>query len=267
MSSTSAQDRCRGVLLGLAAGDRIGGPIRMAVRLAESLLELGRFDPADAVARYLRWWREGAFDTGPVSGQALELMAAGMSSSAASAQVHREFGGKTAGCNPAHRSSPLAMLASLADDDLPDCAITEARLTHHDPLAGDVAAAVTVLCRSLIRGAEWESALQRSVEGRQAQTSEALFYGQEGPGTSGGFAPEVLRAAVYFVGSSSSFSEALERSVVFAGPANYCPVLVGAIGGARWGSSAIPRQALGHVEILRRVETCAHGLAAGWARD
>jgi ADP-ribosylglycohydrolase len=264
---TTAEDRCRGMLLGLAAGDRIGGPIRMAVRLAESLRELGRFDPTDIMDRYLRWWREGAFDTGAVGGRALELIAAGMSPSEASAQVHQESGGKTAGCNPAHRSTPLAMLAALADDDLPDCAVTEARLTHHDPLAGDVAAAVTSLCRCLIRGAAWESALRRSAEGRQGQTSEALFSGQEGPGTNGGFAQEVLQAAVYLVGSSSSYSEALERSVVFAGTANYCPVLVGAIGGALWGSAAIPHQALAHVDILPRVESCAHGLAAGWARD
>src|SRR5262245_50107484 len=189
---TTVEDRCRGVLIGLAAGDRNGGPIRMAVRLTESLLELGRFDPADIVARYLRWWREGAFDTGPVSGRALELMAAGMSPSEASAQVHREFGGKTAGCNPAHRSPPLAMLAALADEALLGCAVTEARLTHHDPLAGDVAAAVTALCRYLIRGAAWESAVQRSAEGRQGQTSEVLFSGREGPRANGGFAPEVL---------------------------------------------------------------------------
>src|SRR5262245_60007223 len=264
---TTVEDRCRGVLIGLAAGDRNGGPIRMAVRLTESLLELGRFDPADIVSRYLHWWREGAFDTGPVSGRALELMAAGMSPSEASALVHREFGGKTAGCNPADRSPPLAMLAALADEALSGCAVTEARLTHHDPLAGDVAAAVAALCRCLIRGAAWESALRRSAEGRQAHTSEALSSGQEGPGTSGGFAPEVLRAAVYFVGSSSSFSEALDLSLAFAGPANYCPVLVGAIGGARWGSADIPHQALAHVDILPRVETCARGLAAGWAND
>lgn len=267
MSGIGVQDRCRGVLLGLAAGDRNGGPIRMAVRLGESLLELGRFDPADIVDRYLCWWREGAFDTGPVSGRTLELIAAGMSALDASAQVHREFGGKTAGCNPAHRSSPLAMLASLADDELPGCAITEARLTHHDPLAGDVAAAVTMLCRCLIRGVAWESAVQRSAGERQTETSAAMFSVRDGPGTSGGFAPEVLRAAVYFVGSSSSFSEALERSLAFAGPANYCPVLVGAIGGARWGSSAIPAPALAQVEILPRVEPCAHGLAAGWANN
>ena len=57
---TTAADRCWGVLVGLAAGDRIGGPIRLAVRLAESLLELGRVDPQDIVGRYLRWWRQGA---------------------------------------------------------------------------------------------------------------------------------------------------------------------------------------------------------------
>ena len=91
-----------------------------------------------------------------------------------------------------------------------------------------------------------------------------MFPVRDGSGTSGGFAPEVLRAAVYFVGSSASFSEALERSLAFAGSANYCPVLVGAIGGARWGSAAIPHQALAHVDILPRVETCAHRLAAGW---
>lgn len=254
MSETGTADRCRGVLLGLAAGDRNGGPIRMALRLAESLIDCGGFDPSDVLGRYLRWWREGAFDTGPVSARALELQAAGMPVLEATAQVHLEFGGKTAGCNPAHRSGPLAMLASLADADLAGCAVAEARLTHHDPLAGEVAAVVTSLCRSLIRGDPWDLALQGCGE----------FAGREGPGNNGGFAPDVLRAALHFVGTSACFTDALERSLAFAGPSNYCPVLVGAIGGARWGASAIPPPALAHVEILPRVEAAANGLAAGW---
>src|SRR6476469_1840203 len=100
----------------------------MAVRLAESLLERGQFDPPDIVGRYLQWWREGAFDTGPVSARALELLATGMPAAEASARVHRELGGKTAGCNPAHRSPPLSMLAAAADEDLAACAKAEARL-------------------------------------------------------------------------------------------------------------------------------------------
>lgn len=254
MSDTTAIDRCRGVLIGLAAGDQIGGPIRMAVRLAESLLACGGFNALDILDRYLHWWREGAFDTGPVSERALALVAAGMPVVEVTAQVHREFGGKTAGCNSAHRSSPLSMLAAITDEDLAACAMTEARLTHYNPLAGEVAAAVNRLCRALIRGAAWQDAVQEM----------GSFTNPDEPGNNGGYAPDVLRAAVFFVGTSACFTEALDRSLAFAGPSNYCPVLVGAIGGARWGVSTIPPSMLAHVDILPRIRTAAEALAAGW---
>jgi ADP-ribosylglycohydrolase len=257
MSATSASDRCQGLLIGLAAGDRIGGPIRMALRVAESLVACGGFDPADIRERYLRWWREGAFDTGPVSGRAFALLAAGMPPADAVVQVHKEFGGKTAGCNPAHRCSPLAMLASIPDEELAGCAKAEARLTHYDPLPGEVAAAVTRLCRLLIRGVSWDDAVAAS----------SCFARPDGPGNNGGYAPDVLRAAVYFVDRSDSFAEALEQSLAFAGPANYCPVLVGAIGGARWGTRDIPKASLVHVGVLPRVRAAATALAAGWTNS
>jgi ADP-ribosylglycohydrolase len=254
MSDVTAGDRCRGVLIGLAAGDHNGGPIRMAVRLAESLVECGGFDPSDILERYLRWWREGAFDTGPVSDRALALIASGMPFEEAVLQVHQEFGGKTAGCNPAHRSPPLAMSAAIGDAELVGCAIDEARLTHYDPLAGQVAGIVSKLCRSLIRGADWDVAL------RECWTSTD----QPRPVGNGGYAPDVLLASMHFIGTSSSFAEALERSLSFAGPANYCPVLVAAIGGARWGASAVPQSSLVHVDILPRVNATAEALAADW---
>jgi len=135
-------DRCRGVLLGLAAGDRNGGPTELAVRLAESLADRRAFDGDDVLARYLAWWREGAFDTGPVAALVLERVACGVPVDKAVAQADRELGGQTAGCNPAHRAAPLAMAAFLADEILGDCAVQEAALTHAHPLAGDVAAAL-----------------------------------------------------------------------------------------------------------------------------
>jgi len=54
------EDRCRGALLGLTAGDRNGGPNEMAARLTEGLAEQGRFDRDDVLARYVAWWRDGA---------------------------------------------------------------------------------------------------------------------------------------------------------------------------------------------------------------
>ena len=255
--TTGARNRCRGVLVGLAAGDRIGGPIRMALRLAESLVARGGFDPSDIRERYLVWWRDGAFDTGPVSHRALALMAAGMPAHEATAQVRRESGGMTAGCNPAHRSPPLAMLAALADEELGAFAMAEAGLTHYDPVAGEVAAAVNKVCRALIRGVAWSDAVRPA----------GSFFVRQGPGNPGGYAPDVLRAALYFAGTSASFTAALDGSLAFAGPANYCPVLVGAVAGARWGASTIPPPALAHVEILPRVRAAADALAADWADD
>jgi ADP-ribosylglycohydrolase len=192
-----------------------------------------------------------------VADRALGLIAGGASVSEATAQVHRESGGKTAGCNPAHRSAPLSMLADLSDDQLADAAMAEARLTHRDPVAGEVAAAVNVLCRSLIREVPWQDAVGAIDD----------LVDLEEPYRNGGHAPDVLRAALHFVGTSGSFAEALERALAFAGPSNYCPVLVGSIGGARWGASAIPRVALEHVELLRMVRAVARALSASWPRE
>jgi hypothetical protein len=90
-----------------------------------------------------------------VSARVFELISFGVEPGDAVAQVHREFGGLTAGCNRAHRAAPLAMCSFIADDDLPATAVQEAKLTHEHGLAGDVSAAVVVLCRALIRGAAW----------------------------------------------------------------------------------------------------------------
>lgn len=56
-NKTGVKDRCEGVLLGLAAGDRNGGPIRLAVRLLESLLEKDTFDEGHVAQTYLNYYR------------------------------------------------------------------------------------------------------------------------------------------------------------------------------------------------------------------
>ena len=257
-------DRVRGILVGLAAGDRIGGPLSMALCLAESLAKSRGFIREDILGRYLDWWREEGFDTGPVSGRVFDLVASGIPDQKAVAQTHAENDGYTAGCNPAHRSPPLAMAAFLADDRLADLAAQEASLTHQDPLAGDAGAAVVVLCRSLIKGMDWPTALAQAASGREERVRAALLGGSHTPLDDGGFAPEVLRAAVFFVSTYTDFAAALEASIAFAGPSNYCPVLVGAMAGARWGARGIPSGLLSHCEVLDRVETAADTLAGSW---
>lgn len=261
---TEARDRIQGVLLGLAVGDRNGGPIRMAIHLAESLADRRRFDPEDVLARYLEWWRGGAFDTGPTAATVFGLIEGGMEPADAVERVHNQSGGMTAGCNTAHRCAPLAMASFLADDEVAGCAIREAKLTHQHPLAGDVAAAVAALCRALIRGEPWSVALATAKMGRLLATIEALDGKNSYPLSPGGYAPEVLRAAVHFVARHEIFADALGASLDFAGPANYGPVLVGAVAGARWGAASIPVPMLLQCDLLVRVRDVSDRLANGW---
>jgi len=141
----SRYDRIKGILFGLAAGDRIGGPTRMAVLLAESLADCDCFDQDDVFRRYLAWWNEDGFDTGPVAGMVFSAVASGQTVEQAVKNAHRDLEGMTAGCNPLHRTLPLAMAEFIADEQLAEYARQESSLTHFDPLAGDAAAAGVLL--------------------------------------------------------------------------------------------------------------------------
>jgi len=243
------EDRLRGVLYGLAAGDRIGGPIAMALCLSESLIIQRAFDANDILVRYLAWWTQAGFDTGPVASQVFARVSRGIPYQEATFAVHVALDEQTAGCNPAHRIAPLAMAAFVPSSMLAASAHQEAALTHWDVIAGDVAATVAQLCRKLITGEDWSRAVQQSLP------SSDVFGTQHDPGqviSRPGYAPNVLRTAIHFVNKHSNFEAALKDAIDFAGPANYCPVLVGAFAGARWGRSAIFDELLNHCHPISK---------------
>jgi ADP-ribosylglycohydrolase len=70
---------------------------------------------------------------------------------------------------------------------------------------------------------------------------------------------------LFFVSDSRDFEESLSRAIRFAGPENFCPVLVGAFAGARWGAAAIPESMTQPDELIRkRIADVAAELASGW---
>lgn len=258
-------DRVRGILVGLYAGDRNGGPVRMALELAEYLLACGRtFRPRELLDRYVSWFVREGFDTGPVADRVFRRIACGVAPQEAVLLTHYELAMRTAGCNPAHRAAPLAMSAHLLDEELAELARQEAKLTHWDPVAGMVSAAVVVLCRALVRGEGWEESLRKAARHCDVLNRRLQSGGMEQPLDRSGFAPEALWAAVCFVHQSGDPGAALARSIEFAGRANYCPVLAGAIAGARWGASQIPQALLRTGPILPRVEQAADALSLTW---
>jgi ADP-ribosyl-[dinitrogen reductase] hydrolase len=222
------------VMIGLARGDQHGGPTAMANILLESLVEIGNLDIGHVTSRYLKWWQTEGFDTGPIFDDVMSLIDQGKNSEEAVEIIDKKYQGLTAGCNPAHRIAPLSLEPSFSIEQLPELAMMEARISHFHPLAGDVSAAVAILIRALLDGVPFEKAKIVAAKSRYSETSDAILKPDSQPIEPSGFSPDALRAAIHFLNHTSSAEEAIEKAKLFAGGSNYCPVLVGAISGARW---------------------------------
>lgn len=282
----NVQDRCRGVLLGLGAGDRNGGPVEMAVELAKSLLEKGHFDQADVGRRYLAWYSasgSAVWDSGPTAaevfrsarGDAAQLPAAAI-------DVDRRLKGMTAGSNVCHRIPPVAMAAFLDYEAVAAAAVSDAALTHASPLAAAASAAVALVCRGLILGQTLEeataaAAAHRSLEGSAASPiREALLRRdvRKEELSSGGFSVDALLAALHFTATASNFSDGIRAAIQFAGPANYCPVICGAFLGGRFGagqvaedlfSETVSHRAAEYAKLGAQLNELADALSSGWS--
>ena len=96
------------ILEGLKKGDQIGGPYELSKILSNSLEANNGFNKDDLIARYLTWWQDGAFDTGPTYASVFTKLLNGYNHEDAVFKTHNDFDENTAGCGPAHRCTPLA---------------------------------------------------------------------------------------------------------------------------------------------------------------
>lgn len=205
---------------GLAAGDRNGGPVRLATLLKQSLFHKGEFDEEHVFDSYAHWFWNGGFDTGPTMSNVMFFTEEGLSVEEAVSNNHQHAPRGTAGIGPAHRSAPLLLFAK--DEEIVELAKREAKLTHFDPLAGRASAISLLICQYLLQNISFKNIEYniKDVFGRE------FLLGNEDLDTSG-YAPRVIEASWYFLCHTINFEEALNASLKFAGNANYCPVLVG----------------------------------------
>lgn len=151
----------------------------------------------------------------------------------------------SAGVSPAHRNSIYAAVRRLSLQQLVDSCVAETRLTHHHPEAVATSVATALLCRFLIEGVSLQQSAREALPWLPEDAPDTLRVmrvASEGrfdaaPTHRDGYSPLALESALHFVGNYRTFTGALLQSIQFAGPDNYCPVLVGALGGAMYGDS------------------------------
>ncbi len=258
LQKKSIYDNAIGSIFGLVAGDRIEGPTRMALILGNNLISNRAYKNNDLLNDYLLWWKKEGIDTGPTAAKVFSSICSGKNPEQAVREVHLESNQRTAGCNPMHRSIPIAAASFIPLGKIQDVSRLEARLTHYDEIAGKMASISNRLCRYFILGESIEYATSRVLGNEKNSYMTTSRQDLE----TNGYAPNVLRAALYFLLNSSSFEEALVRSIRFAGPSNYSSVIVGSWAGALYGFSDIPKKYYSHCAIITEIVKMSKKISA-----
>lgn len=278
-------DRARGALLGLAIGDALGAPVEcrardsfepvegfraggthslkagqwtddtsMALCLAESLAECGRFEPLDQMERYDRWFREGylsstgtCFDVGKTTSEAI---------------IHYErtgegFAGSTepdrAGNGSLMRLAPIPVFFYDDPEQAISYAAESSRVTHGAMDAVEACRYFAGLLWGAIHGETsydlmspfyapvkglWDRAPLSPAVAEVARGSFRTRGVDEIEGS--GYVVKSLEAALWAFNRGKTFREAVLLAVNLGDDADTTGAICGQLAGAYWGASAIP---------------------------
>jgi ADP-ribosyl-[dinitrogen reductase] hydrolase len=283
-------DRARGAMLGLAVGDalgaavewlhpdqirsRYGGPLRdmvasgmwelgewtddtaMAIELAASMADQGRYDENDVFGRYALWARSRPKDIGATVAAALRRSRSPDEARAAAA-AHHAAEGRSAGNGSLMRTVPIAIRYRSDPGAIERVSRLDSSLTHHDPLAADACVWLNLTVAALIQGRNPPRSISDvariAEEAIAAADAELAAAAQE----QRGYVLTTLRIAF----AAAFRHDAVEPAVVYAvnlgGDADTNGAVTGALAGARFGADAIPQR---WVEPLQRKEVVS-GLA------
>jgi ADP-ribosylglycohydrolase len=303
MATRVDKDRVKGALLGLAVGDALGAPVeghsreeiaaredaplremtggrregfaagdvtddtQLTMALAESLVELGGYDPDHALGNYVRWFQGGPLDVGPTSRAVLSAIADGVSPHEATQRQHEEAAGKLPTNGALMRTTPIALAFAGNEEGIRDATLADAALTHYDPIAGKAAVFHNQLLsvevtqgHAAATASVSEPALtldERIEEALVPATSGSRFYAERLAEEHPTWVVTTLAVGLAALFTSDSFEDGLVWAVNLGGDTDTNAAVSGALLGARFGAGQIPARWLERLTPRGRLEQLA----------
>jgi ADP-ribosyl-[dinitrogen reductase] hydrolase len=292
------RDRFRGCLLGLACGDAVGttvefrprggfepltdmvggGPFglkpgewtddtSMALCLAASLTELGRFDARDQMQRYCRWWKEGYMGS---NGRCFDIGNTVRAALGRFQQTGEPFSGSTeprsAGNGCIMRLAPVPMFFYPDRRTAVEMSAESSRTTHAAAECLDACRLLAAILFAALDRADKESLLSAGVPLEiQSPKIQAIARGEyrerraeEVRGS--GYVVDCLEAALWCFRRSSRFDEAVLMAANLGDDADTTAAVCGQVAGAFYGESGIPGKWLERIVMCDEIRSLADGL-------
>jgi ADP-ribosylglycohydrolase len=235
-----------GTIAGQATDDS-----ELALMLGRSLVERGAFD-GDAVARaYGHWYASGPFDCGGTIARAASVASRVAADHAATA---RKFANTQSQANGAlMRLSPLGVFGhALPPEDVAELARRDASLTHPHAVCRDASAVFAVaIARAVARGGTAAELFDFAVDwadaaGLHADVRADLTAAADEPpadfSRNMGWVRIALHNAFYQLRHADSLERGVVDTVMSGGDTDTNAAIAGALLGAVYGESAVPRQ-------------------------
>ena len=298
--------KIRGSLLGLAVGDALGttlefcapgtfqkitdvvggGPFHlkpgewtddtsMALCLAESLIEVGGFDPVDQLKRYMLWYREGhlsstgeVFDVGMTVSQALRLFAVTQKPYCGSVDPD------TAGNGSLMRLAPVPLYFAQNPKEAIEKSGESSRTTHGAREAIDACRFMGALIFGAVNGLQKDQLLAKfysplagywemnPLAPKIAEIANGSFWQKQPPQIAGtGYVVKSLEAALWAFARSETFQEGCLMAVNLGDDADTTGAVYGQLAGAFYGEQEIPEDWRKKLTLRCTIESLADRLA------
>ena len=305
MGELTTRDRFRGCLLGLAAGDALGttlefqrpgtfqpiddmvggGPFglqpgqwtddtSMALCLAASLIEKGKFDAMDQMQRYVRWRDEGylsstrsCFDIGNTVASALSRFSETGGPYAGSSDRF------SAGNGSLMRLAPVPMCFGGDASEAIDRSADSSKTTHGAEEAIDACRYFSGLLVAALNGVDKETLLSAHycpVEGlwkrsplaeKIAEVADGSFKHREPPEIKGsGYVVRSMEAALWAFNKSEGFRDGALLAANLGDDADTTAAIYGQIAGAHYGAETIPAEWRERLTMATEITSMADSL-------
>lgn len=275
-SLAAIRDRALGAMIGSAVGDAVGttlefkardtyplltdmiggGPFRlkpgqwtddtsMALALMDSLLKHPSLEEADLMERFVRWHERGDYST---TGRCFDIGITTRQALGRWKQTGNPVAGSTApdtaGNGSLMRLAPVATRWWRDRDVLRDVAARQSRTTHGAPEAVDACVAYAELLADAISGRPRSEVLrnrQGDFAGAVADIVAGSWRGKPRNAIrSSGYVAHSLEAALWCVGRTGSFEEAVLLAANLGDDADTTAAITGQLAGVLYGMEGIP---------------------------
>ncbi|MAA78947.1 MAG: ADP-ribosyl-[dinitrogen reductase] hydrolase [Deltaproteobacteria bacterium] len=277
MNTITIQDRQKGSFVGLATGDALGAPVEFSFRdrfpelremisggkfqlpagswtddtsmslcLADSLLHHPDLNPKDLLTRFWSWASTGENSaTGKAIGFGQNVLQSLFDFHRTGILKAGEKHRRSDGNGSIMRLAPMILLYAQNPSKGARLAREQSYTTHASDIAADGCECLFRIVHGLFHGKDLEKSLEESHRSTwhsdiQAITAQTWKEKSRAEILSTGYVAATLEAAVWCVGTTSSFEEALIKAVNLAHDADTVAAVTGQIAGALYGYSTIP---------------------------